>query len=104
MSTPIRIDADVKFDTKVLADVAEALEPFASEMFKQRKGRWVAVIELAHVERVEPGPDEDKNPAVKVRVTDIEIAPNAGWENDIRQLLRDLYQQRTSGGTLDSVA
>nr|WSX48862.1 hypothetical protein OG409_07830 [Streptomyces sp. NBC_00974] len=104
MSTPIRIDADVKFDTKVLADVAEALEPFASEMFKQRKGRWVAIVEFAHVERTEPGPDEDKNPAVKVRVTDLEIAASAFTEDQLRQMLRGMHMQRTSDGTLDEVA
>lgn len=104
MSTPIRIDADVKFDTKVLADVAEALEPFADQMFKQRKGRWIAVVELAHVERTEPGPDEDKNPAVKLRVTDLEIAATAFTEDQLRQMLRDLYQRRTSDGTLDEHA
>ncbi|MFJ6935721.1 hypothetical protein [Streptomyces sp. NPDC101132] len=104
MSTPIRIDADVKLDSKILTDVAEALEPHASEMFKQRQGRWVAVIELAHVERVQPGPDEDKDPSVKLRVTDLEIAPTAAFENEIRQLLRDLHQRRTSEGTLDEHA
>lgn len=104
MSTPIRIDADVKFDTKVLADVAEALEPYSSEMFKQRKGRWVAIVEFAHVERTEPGPDEDKNPAVKVRITQIEVAATAVADDHLRHLLLDLYTRRTSDGTLDQVA
>jgi hypothetical protein len=104
MSTPIRIDADVKLDSKILTDVAEALEPYASEMFKQRKGRWVAVIELAHVERTEPGPDEDKNPAVKLRVTDLEIAASAFTQDQLRQMLRAMHMQRTSDGTLDEHA
>ena len=65
----------IKFDSKVLADVAEALEPHTTNMFKNRHGRWMAVVELAHVERTEPGPDEDKAPAVKVRVVGIEVAP-----------------------------
>lgn len=104
MSTPIRIDADVKFDSKILTDVAEALEPHASEMFKQRKGRWVAVVEFAHVERTEPGPDEEKDPSVKVRITDLEIAAGAFYEDEVRKLLRELYQRRTSDGTLDEVA
>lgn len=103
MSTPIRIDADVKLDTKILADVAEALEPHADQMFKQRRGRWVAVVELAHVERTEPGPDEDKNPAVKLRVTDLEIAAGAYYEDEVRKLMRALYQRRTSDGTLDEI-
>ncbi|MFE9845822.1 hypothetical protein [Streptomyces goshikiensis] len=104
MSTPIRIDADVKFDTKVLADPAEALEPFSSEMFKQRRGRWMAIVELAHVERTEPGPDEDKNPTVKIRVTQIEVAADAVTDEHLRHLLRDFYVRRTSEGTLDEHA
>ncbi|MFC8267768.1 hypothetical protein ACFUIZ_18855 [Streptomyces cinereoruber] len=101
MSTPIRIDATVKFDPKVLADPAESLEPFASEMFKQRRGRWMAIVELAHVERTEPGPEEDKDPTVKIRVTQIEVAADAVTDERLRQMLRDLYGRRTSDGTLD---
>ncbi|MEU9000498.1 hypothetical protein [Streptomyces sp. NPDC048551] len=106
MSIPIRIDtdADVKLDSKVLTDVAEALEPYAADMFKQRSGRWVAVVEFSHSERTQPGPEEDKNPSVKIRITDLEIAPSAAFENEIRQLLRDLHQRRTSDGTLDEHA
>lgn len=94
------IDADVKFDSKVLTDVAEALEPLAEEMFKQRRGRWMAVIELGHVERTEPGPDEDKNPAVKVRVTSIEVAADEITSGRLRGVQREMYDRRTSGGTL----
>jgi hypothetical protein len=94
------IDADVKFDSKVLTDVAEALEPFAEEMFKQRRGRWMAVIELSHVERSEPGPDEEKNPAVKVRVTSIEVAADEITAGRLRSVQREMYDRRTSGGTL----
>ncbi len=96
----IHIDADVKFDSKVLTDVAEALEPFATEMFKQRRGRWMAVVELSHVERVEPGPDEDKAPAVKVRVTSIEVAADEISAGRLRSVQREMYERRTSGGTL----
>ncbi|MCX4703912.1 hypothetical protein [Streptomyces sp. NBC_01373] len=94
------IDADVKFDSKVLTDVAEALEPLAAEMFKQRRGRWMAVVELSHVERTEPGPDEDKNPAVKIRVTSIEVAADEITGGRLRGLQREMYDRRTSGGTL----
>ncbi|MFJ8785001.1 hypothetical protein [Streptomyces sp. NPDC102476] len=94
------IDADVKFDSKVLTDVAEALEPFAEQMFKQRRGRWMAVVELGHVERSEPGPDEDKNPAVKIRVTSVEVAADEITGGRLRGLQREMYDRRTSGGTL----
>jgi hypothetical protein len=94
------IDADVKFDSKVLTDVAEALEPHTEEMFKQRRGRWMAVVELSHVERSEPGPDEDKNPTVKVRVTSIEVAADEVTRGRLRSVQREMYDRRTSGGTL----
>ncbi|MCX5197192.1 hypothetical protein OOK31_25395 [Streptomyces sp. NBC_00249] len=102
MSTPIRIDADVKLDSKILTDVAEAFEPHADQMFKQPKGHWVAVVEFTHVERTEPGPDEDKDPSVKVRITDLEIAADTATEHHIRQLMADMHRQRTSDGTLDA--
>lgn len=96
----LHIDADVKFDSKVLTDVAEALETHATEMFKQRQGRWMAVVELAHVERSEPGPDEEKNPTVKVRVTSIEVAADEITTGRLRGVQREMYDRRTSGGTL----
>jgi hypothetical protein len=96
----LHIDADVKFDSKVLTDVAEALEPHATEMFKQRRGRWIAVVELGHVERTEPGPDEDKNPTVKLRVTTIEVAADEITAGRLRGVQREMYDRRTSGGTL----
>ncbi|MEV7140723.1 hypothetical protein [Streptomyces tauricus] len=94
------IDADVKFDSKVLTDVAEALEGVSEEMFKQRRGRWMAVVELAHVERTEPGPDEDKQPTVKVRVTSIEVAGDEVTRGRLRGVQKEMYERRTSGGTL----
>ncbi|MFJ6061643.1 hypothetical protein ACIQHU_01240 [Streptomyces tendae] len=96
----IHIDADVKFDSKVLTDVAEALEPLATEMFKQRRGRWMAVVELAHVERTEPGPDEDKQPTVKLRITGIEVAADEITGGRLRGVQREMFDRRTSGGTL----
>lgn len=96
----IHIDADVKFDSKILTDVAEALEPHSTEMFQQRRGRWMAVVELAHVERTEPGPDEDKQPTVKLRVTSIEVAADEITGGRLRGVQREMYDRRTSGGTL----
>ncbi|MFD5632424.1 hypothetical protein [Streptomyces sp. NPDC127072] len=96
----IHLDADVKFDSKVLTDVAEALEPHATEMFKQRGGRWMAVVEFGHAERTEPGPDEDKNPTVKIRVTSIEVAADGVTHGRLRGVQKEMYERRTSGGTL----
>jgi hypothetical protein len=92
---------DIKFDSKVLEDIKEALEPHAPDMFRQRKGRWMAVVELAHVERTEPGPDEDKFPSVKIRIVGIEVAADEYTDERLRELQRGLYRLRTKGGTLD---
>jgi len=94
--------ADIKFDSKVLEDIKEAMEPYTDDMFRQRKGRWMAVVELAHVERVEPGPDEDKFPSVKLRIVAIEVAPDEFSDERLRELQRGLYRLRTKGGTLDA--
>ncbi|MEV7793377.1 hypothetical protein AB0O68_15500 [Streptomyces sp. NPDC087512] len=93
---------DVKIDSKVLEDVKDALADHALEMFRQRKGRWMAVVELAHAERVEPGPDEDKFPSVKIRIVGIEVAPDDFSDERLRELQRGLYRLRTKGGTLDA--
>ncbi|MFF5842161.1 hypothetical protein ACFY74_11910 [Streptomyces massasporeus] len=93
---------DVKFDSKVLEDVKDALSDHSLEMFRQRKGRWMAVVELAHAERTEPGPDEDKFPSVKVRIVGIEVAPDDFSDERLRELQRGLYRLRTKGGTLDA--
>ncbi|MGQ4351957.1 hypothetical protein [Streptomyces drozdowiczii] len=96
----IHIDADIKLDSKILTDVAEALEPHTTAMFKNRQGRWMAVVELAHVERTEPGPEEDKAPSVKIRVTGIEVAADEISGGRLRGVMREMYDRRTSGGTL----
>lgn len=91
---------DIKFDSKVLEAVAEALEPHADDMFKLRRGRWMAVVELTHVERIEPGPDEEKAPSVKLRVTGVEVAGDEVNDERLRQLQRQMFERRTSAGTL----
>ncbi|MER7047755.1 hypothetical protein [Streptomyces jumonjinensis] len=92
---------DIKFDSKIIEDVREALADHALDMFRNRQGRWMAVVELAHVERTEPGPDEDKNPAVKIRIVAIEVAADDYSDERLRELQRGLYRLRTKGGTLD---
>jgi len=93
----------IKFDSKVVADVADALTRHAPEMFKERAGHWMAVVELAHVERTEPGPEEEKEPSVKLRVTAIEVAPDDYADERLREVQRDLFERRTRAGTLGEV-
>lgn len=93
----------VKIDSKVVTDVAEALEDRAPEMFRNREGRWMAIVELAHVERTEPGPDEEKDAAVKLRIVSVEVAPDEYADERLRESAQDLYKRRTRAGTLDEV-
>ncbi|MFD6415964.1 hypothetical protein [Streptomyces sp. NPDC060194] len=95
---------DIKFDSKVIEDVKDSLAKHTADMFRQRKGRWMAVVELAHVERNEPGPDEDKDPSVKVRIVAIEVAGDEFTDERLRELQRQLYVTRTKAGTLDEAA
>lgn len=91
----------IKFDSKVVADVADALIPHSGDMFRDRAGRWMAIVELAHVEQVLPGPDEEKEATAKVRIVGIEVAPDEYADERLRECQRDLYKRRTSAGTLD---
>ncbi|MFJ4847586.1 hypothetical protein [Streptomyces sp. NPDC088733] len=91
---------DIKFDSKVLEAVAEALSPHADDMFKDRAGHWMAIVEFGHVERTEPGIEGDKPQAVKIRVTGIEVAADEFTDEKLRSQQRSMYERRTSRGTL----
>ncbi|CAM5718661.1 hypothetical protein SFUMM280S_04063 [Streptomyces fumanus] len=100
----LHIDADVKFDSKVLTDVAEARRTgFSEAMFKQRGGRWIAVVE-GHAERTEPGPDEDKNPSVKIRVTSVEVAADEITGGRLRNLQREMYEPHVPTPSADPLS
>lgn len=92
----------VKIDSKLPANVVEALDPHVLKMFAERAGRWMAVVELAHVERTEVGPEEEKDSSVKMRIVDLEIAVDDNDER-LREALRELYERRTHTGTLAEV-
>lgn len=91
----------IKFDSKVVADVDQALRPHAGWMFAKQGGRWVAVVELEHVERAEPAPEEDKDATVKLRITDAEIADDPDHASYLREILEALFRRRTKANTLD---
>lgn len=76
-----------------------ALEPLAASLYANRSMRIMGVIELAHDERTEPGPDSSKEQVVKLRITQLEIA--AGEQEEVlREAQRALYLHRTAGGTV----
>ncbi|GII88232.1 hypothetical protein Ssi03_62220 [Sphaerisporangium siamense] len=90
----------LKFDSKVGASAANALEPHIRPLYDRPGASILAICEFRHVERTQPAPDADKDPSVKVRMTSIEV-PNRDQEGAIREAARALYVQRTAAGTLD---
>jgi hypothetical protein len=90
----------IKLDPKITAAAGNALERHAGKLYDRPGMRLVGVVELRHVERTQPAPDEDKEPGVKLRITTLEIA-NPDQEDTIRDAQRALYVHRNAQGTLD---
>ncbi len=78
----------------------QALEPHVARLYAIPGVRVMAIIEMAHVERVQPAPGADGKPTVKMKITACEV-PNAEQEGVIREAQRALYLSRTARGTLD---
>jgi hypothetical protein len=90
----------IKLDSKMATNARDAIDPLAARLYANRTARVLGVVELAHLERMEPAPDADKEAAVKLRITHLELAGEE-QEEHLRQALRALYMQRTAAGTLD---
>jgi hypothetical protein len=90
----------LKLDAKPATAAADALLPWAQELYKKPGMRIVGVVELAHVERTQPAPDEDKEASVKLRITHLELADGGQQENNIREAMKALYLHRNAQGTL----
>jgi hypothetical protein len=78
----------------------QALEPHVARMYAIPGVRVMAIIEMAHVERVQPAPGADGKPTVKMKVTACEV-PGPDQEGAIREAQRALYLARTARGTID---
>ncbi|MEU5939388.1 hypothetical protein ABZ807_09375 [Micromonospora sp. NPDC047548] len=90
----------IKLDSKLSAQADTSLEPYAGKLYSRPGMALVGVVELRHVERTQPAPDEEKAPSVKLRITALEIA-NQGQEETLREAQRALYLHRNAQGTLD---
>lgn len=88
----------VRLDSKLATNAQLGLEPFVPALYAQPGKRVVGVIEVAHVERTEVAPGEDKEPSVKLQVKHLEIA-NEDQTDVIHEAMRALYLQRTASGT-----
>lgn len=89
----------LKFDTTPSGNALDAMEDLGGPLAAKPGMRIVGVCELAHVERVEPAPGEDKETTVKLRVTQLEVA-RGEQENHIRQCMAAMYRHRTATGKL----
>jgi len=91
---------------KLPKGVAGALAPYVDELFRDRSGRWIAVVELVHDDRTEPGLSDDGEPTkeavVKLRIAAVELAIGED-EHHVRSAQRALYTKRTTGDTLDEL-
>ena len=92
----------LKLSSKPSTAAMQALEPHIRRLYARSGVRVMAVCELAHVERTEPAADSDKDASVTMRIAHLEI-PAPDQEESIREVLRSLYLQRTSTGTLDEL-
>lgn len=90
----------LKLASAMAANALEAVEDLIQPIYGRPGMRMLAVVELAHVERTQPAPDEDKEASVTVGVKHLEVARGDQAEA-LRKAMRALYVQRTARGTLD---
>ena len=91
----------VKIDSKLGSNASLGIEDLSARLFAKPGMRVVAIVELAHVERTQPAPDEDKEPSVKLGIKALEVARGGRQEDAVRKTLAALYTIRTASGTLD---
>lgn len=90
----------VKLNGKPSASASEAVERYADKLYNDNTARIVGVIELKHSVKHTPAPDSEKDKAVELQITGLEIASPEQAE-DLRKAMRALYLARTADGTLD---
>lgn len=97
--------AEIKFDAKLKKRAADALEAYASEIFKDQTGEWTAVITLTHAARSETVKTEDDfdylEVQAKVAVADIEIVTGDHQAQALAARDAARRQRKTVGTLLD---
>lgn len=78
----------------------QALEPHIAGLYDRPGVHLMAIVEMVHVERIQPAPGADGKPTVKMKIISCEV-PNEDQEGVIRTAQRALYLARTARGTLD---
>lgn len=82
------------------ASAMQALEPHIGRIYDRPGIHIMAIVELVHTERIQPAPDSDVEPVVRMKITGCEV-PNEDQEAAIRTAQRALNLARTARGTLD---
>lgn len=91
---------DLKITGRPTASAMAALEPHVGRWYDRPGVHAMAIVELAHDERIQPAPGSDRAPSVRMKIVGCEI-PNAEQEGAIREAQRALFLARTARGTLD---
>lgn len=82
-------------------DRTASIDLYAARLYDNPGMAVMAVVELRHVDRVDPAPGvSDKDPRVNLRIEALEVAPAGGPEDTLREVERALHVARTAGGTL----
>jgi hypothetical protein len=89
----------LKLDGSPGAGALSALEPHIPLMYADPSRHLVAIVEWRHIERVQPAPDTDKEPSVKVKLVSCEI-PVGEQVDAVRAAARAIFLRRTAQGTL----
>lgn len=90
----------IKLNSSLAKAAFVSLERYAAKLYGRPGMRLVGVVELRHIERTQPAPDEDKEASVTVGVKHLEVARGDQAEA-LRKAMRALYVQRTARGTLE---
>lgn len=90
----------LKLASALPTGVMDALEDLIKPLYSKPGMHIIGIVDLAHVERNQVAPDEDKEPSVTIGIKHLEIAHGEQVEH-VRKALRALYVQRTATGTLD---
>lgn len=89
----------LKLDGTPGSGALAGIEAHVPGIYNDPGRKFVAIVELAHIERVQPAPDADKEPSVKCKVISCEI-PVGEQVDAVRSALRALWLRRTAQGTL----
>lgn len=90
----------LKLASAMPSSVLEALQDLIKPLYSKPGMRIVGIVELAHIERNEVAPEEDKEPSVTAGIKMLEIAHGEQVDH-LRKAANALYIQRTATGTID---